>query len=80
MLLEEPFCRICLEGGKHVRAAVVDHIVPLEWSRCDERWNKQALCGPCHDAKSLAERLEGRPGDVARRIAKLKAEWLSSAG
>ena len=60
VLVEEPFCRLCLAEGKRVRAVVVDHIVPLAWDGSDDRSNKQALCNPCHDAKSKAERLEGR--------------------
>ena len=77
MLAEEPFCRPCLAEGMHVRATIVDHIVPLEWSKCDERWNKQGICEPCHDAKSLAERVEGKPSDleIERRLARLRNDW-----
>lgn len=57
VLAEEPFCRSCLDQGKHVRATVVDHIDrnATDW---DARRNKQGLCEPCHDAKSAAERAE----------------------
>jgi len=58
---------------------VVDHIIPLEWSRCDERWNKQALCKPCHDEKSKLERAARRPDDIDAKLTRLKAEWLSSS-
>ncbi|MFI8667141.1 HNH endonuclease signature motif containing protein [Qipengyuania sp. NPDC077410] len=78
VLLEEPFCRHCLAVGRHVQATVVDHILPLEWSRCDERWNKQALCRACHEEKSKRERAEGEPIDIAAQLARLKAEWLGS--
>ena len=76
VLAEEPFCRLCQERGRHVRATIVDHIVPLEWSKCDERWNKQGICDPCHDQKSTAERVAGRPSDIeiAHRLAGLKAD------
>jgi len=60
VLAEEPFCRTCLAAGKHVGSDVVDHIKPLAWGGSDERENKQALCTPCHDEKSAAERLEAR--------------------
>ncbi len=56
VLAEEPYCRRCLEQGKHVRADEVDHIVPLAAGGSDERANKQALCRPCHEVKSKAER------------------------
>lgn len=62
VLLEEPFCRRCLEAKppKKVKADVVDHIEPLAFGGSDERSNKQALCDPCHNAKSAAERLEAQ--------------------
>lgn len=56
VLAEEPLCRLCLEKGLEVASDVVDHIMPLAWGGSDERHNKQALCKPCHDAKSKAER------------------------
>lgn len=62
VLAEEPFCRLCLERGAEVRADVVDHVLPLAWGGSDERYNKQALCDPCHDEKSKAERLIARHG------------------
>ncbi|MFX5793618.1 HNH endonuclease signature motif containing protein, partial [Acinetobacter baumannii] len=56
VLAEEPLCRLCLEKGLEVASDVVDHIMPLAWGGSDERHNKQALCTPCHDAKSKTER------------------------
>ncbi|GAA3708435.1 hypothetical protein GCM10022268_17200 [Sphingomonas cynarae] len=55
VLEEEPFCRICVDRGREVGSDVVDHIVRLADGGSDARSNKQALCNPCHDAKSLAE-------------------------
>jgi hypothetical protein len=54
--------------------------VPLEWSQCDERYNKQGLCIACHDEKSKQERAAGRPSDeeLAATLRMLKAEWLTS--
>ncbi len=80
MLLEEPYCRECLKAGRRRQARIVDHIVPLEWSQCDERYNKQGLCIACHDEKSKQERAAGRPSDeeLAAAIRRLKAEWLAS--
>lgn len=56
VLADEPFCRACLAEGKYVASDEVDHIVPLSWGGSEDRSNKQALCKPHHDAKSLAER------------------------
>lgn len=60
VLAEEPFCRTCLARGLQVASDKVDHIIPLAWGGTDTRANKQALCDPCHDAKSKAERAEAR--------------------
>ena len=62
VLAGEPLCRVCKAQGKLTPAEEVDHIVPLAWGGSDVRRNKQALCKPCHGAKSAAERLEGRRG------------------
>ena len=78
VIAEEPFCRLCLEQGKRVATDVVDHIVPLAWGGPDERWNKQGLCNPCHDAKSLQERRSGRPADIKTRLADLRQQWIAS--
>lgn len=70
VLDEEPFCRLCLTQGREVASDVVDHIRPLAWGGSDDRANKQALCTPCHDAKSKAERASAaRAGAQARRSA-----------
>ena len=60
ILAAEPMCRSCAKDGKQVQATVVDHIMPLAWGGAEARSNKQPLCTPCHDAKSLAERQNGR--------------------
>ena len=81
VLAEEIYCRSCLAAGRHVRACVVDHVVPLAWVPRgydpEARWNKQALCDPCHDAKSLEERQDGRPDDVEARLEQLQRDWLA---
>lgn len=56
VLDEEPFCRLCQAKGKTVAADEVDHIKPLSAGGEDVRANKQALCTPCHRAKSREER------------------------
>lgn len=62
VLAEEPFCRECLKHGKRVQAVVVDHITPLAAGGDNSRSNQQGLCDPCHDAKSLKERIEAQHG------------------
>jgi 5-methylcytosine-specific restriction protein A len=62
VLAEEPCCRLCLGEGKRVRATEVDHIVPLALGGSEARANKQALCKPCHEAKSKSERETARNG------------------
>jgi 5-methylcytosine-specific restriction protein A len=62
VLAEEPFCRACLAEGKRVQATQVDHVVPLALGGSEARSNKQALCKPHHEAKSLRERIEARHG------------------
>ena len=62
VLVEEPLCRLCLKKGKHVQAVEVDHIVPLAAGGTEARSTRQALCKPCHEAKSKAERLAAQHG------------------
>jgi len=58
ILSDEPLCRICANANRVTAATVVDHIVPLFQGGTDDRTNKQALCTPCHDIKSKAERAQ----------------------
>ena len=47
----QPFCVHC-----HVEVATVrDHVTPLWAGGLDVEANTQALCVPCHDAKTKAE-------------------------
>lgn len=56
-IAEHPLCRHCQERGIVTAAAEVDHIEPhrgdiallLDWD------NLQALCAPCHSAKTARE-------------------------
>lgn len=62
VLSEEPFCRLCLAQGKRVQATEVDHIKALAAGGTEAWSNRQALCRPCHEAKSKAERAEAQHG------------------
>ena len=60
VLREEPFCRACLKRDLEVAADEVDHIKPLSEGGSDARSNKQALCTPCHAAKTATDRSAAR--------------------
>lgn len=62
-LAREPLCRVCQAAGLTVAATVVDHIEPPESPQDPLFWNRhnwQSLCKPCHDAKTLRQRVHGR--------------------
>lgn len=63
LLASQPICAYC---GRILRpdAWVRDHIVPLAEGGRDLDANTQALCVPCHDAKSQQESVRGQ-----RRVA-----------
>lgn len=51
ILAANPWCALC----QMVRSVVVDHRRPLWQGGTDDPHNKQALCGPCHRAKTARE-------------------------
>ena len=65
-------CRTCGRAGR----LEVDHVVPLEWGGAPyDAGNCQALCRPCHFAKTAAEAAAKRPPDAGREAwAELVAE------
>ncbi|BAP88858.1 transglycosylase [Burkholderiales bacterium GJ-E10] len=66
-LSRHPLCAECERLGRLTAATVVDHIVPHRGNRelfWDER-NWQALCKPCHDAKTARE--DGGFGNASDR-------------
>ena len=61
ILAEEPLCRACLAGDLVTASEEVDHIRDdLPDDMWDARENKQALCKPCHRAKTAREAAFGR--------------------
>lgn len=56
----DPLCVHCFKAGIVELATQRDHIVALEEGGQDTDDNTQGLCAPCHEAKSLAERLRAR--------------------
>jgi 5-methylcytosine-specific restriction enzyme A len=56
VLHEEPFCREHLRRHlQMIPATEVDHIHPLADGGGNERANLQALCKPCHSAKTTRD-------------------------
>lgn len=53
----QPLCAECERQGRVRLATQRDHIKPLAEGGADDGDNVQGLCEPCHDAKSLQERL-----------------------
>jgi HNH endonuclease len=49
-------CQSCLKQGRVCPANHVDHIIPKSKQGSDDDTNLQALCKPCHEAKSAEER------------------------
>ena len=49
-------CVACLDRDVYTDAVVADHIVQRNKGGADDEGNLQALCTPCHDRKSAAER------------------------
>jgi 5-methylcytosine-specific restriction enzyme A len=62
VLGRNPICVLCGRAP----ATEVDHRVPKAQQGPDDLANLQAVCGPCHDAKSAAE---GSAGVQAKRRA-----------
>jgi 5-methylcytosine-specific restriction protein A len=60
LFARDPLCVHCKERGLVVLATQRDHVLSLEEGGADDDSNVQGLCEPCHEAKSLAERIRGR--------------------
>jgi len=58
----------CAKCRKHVKRLQRDHIIPLSWGGSNDTSNLQDLCGPCHRAKTAAERRMGPPSAVRRSM------------
>jgi 5-methylcytosine-specific restriction enzyme A len=49
-------CEECTRNGRVTAGTIADHIKPLAKGGTGDRGNYQLLCGPCHEAKSLADK------------------------
>lgn len=52
---DKHLCQRCLPKGIVTAANQVDHIVPKAKGGTDDEGNLQALCKPCHDAKTIED-------------------------
>lgn len=59
MKRDQYLCQHCKKQGRITEATEMDHIVNVAEGGTDEESNLQALCTPCHDAKSQAEARRG---------------------
>lgn len=52
---DKHLCQPCQRMGKWTEASEVDHIVALAKGGTDDRTNLEAICGPCHERKTLRD-------------------------
>lgn len=48
-------CQVCMRKGLVTLATQVDHIKPKAKGGTDDEANCQAICTPCHAAKTLTD-------------------------
>lgn len=61
---DQHLCQPCLSADRLTPASQVDHITSKAKGGTDDDDNLQAICGPCHEAKTIAE----KGGTVRRPI------------
>ena len=59
MKRDHGLCQVCARKGLVTVATQVDHIVNKASGGSDDDDNLQAICTPCHDAKTALERRVG---------------------
>lgn len=52
---DRSLCQPCLKNNRTELATQVDHIIPKAKGGTDDESNLQAICGPCHDAKTAQD-------------------------
>lgn len=55
MLRDHGLCQPCKDNGHVTRADQVDHKTPKAHGGTDDESNLQAICTPCHRAKTSSE-------------------------
>lgn len=61
---DKGLCQPCLSQGKYTPAVEVDHIVNIASGGTDSDTNLQAICDPCHKAKTQTEARRGRDAEA----------------
>lgn len=61
-------CRPCLDMGRPTPATQVDHIRPKSTGGTDDPENLQAICAPCHRAKTNREGADAQGRRQGKRI------------
>lgn len=61
---DKGLCQPCLVQGKYTPAIEVDHVINIASGGTDSDDNLQAICDPCHKAKTQAEARRGRGADA----------------
>lgn len=56
---DERLCQPCLKAGKVAPGTEVDHVIPKARGGTDALENLQAICPPCHRAKTAREFMGG---------------------
>lgn len=56
----QPLCEPCQQAGRLTVATIRDHKIPLAEGGTEDESNEQAICEPCHRAKSQQEAMRGR--------------------
>ena len=57
---DKGLCQPCLRAGRYRPAKAVDHITPKFEGGTDDDENLQAICLPCHEAKTAEESRRAR--------------------
>lgn len=55
MTRDKFLCQPCLRKGRVTPATECDHVVPKAKGGKDEMGNVEAICSPCHTAKTTIE-------------------------
>jgi 5-methylcytosine-specific restriction enzyme A len=50
-------CQVCLKRGIYTEASEVDHVIPLAKGGSNDHSNLVAICGTCHEHKTITERV-----------------------
>ena len=61
-------CQPCAREGRTTPARQVDHIKPKAKGGTEAPDNLQAICTPCHDAKSAQEAADGQGREHRPRV------------